>query len=184
MVDTRYALLTCIAIILLASANALAAEPKGPAAKATSWVLERGRDIPPRLKRTPQLHMEGEKLSGSTGCNSFTAAVVDKADKRIAIEQVALTRKLCAAKLDQAETAFVRALDETAYLEQKGSKLIFLSGKRLPLLVWTRSKSAAQRASKVRDRRRLVRVSPRQRSARTVYRGCLWGDAAGRGRVF
>lgn len=39
----------------------------------------------------------------------FTAAVVDKVDKRIAIEQVALTR---AAKLDQVETVFVRALEE------------------------------------------------------------------------
>jgi len=147
MVEIRFPLFALIAVTLLGCLDAAAEEPNSTS---TSWVLERGRDIPARLKRTPQLRMEGQKLSGSTGCNAFTAALVDKPDKRIAIEQVALTRKLCATTLDQVETAFVRALNETEYLEQKGKRLTFLSGKRQPLLVWMPSKSAAQRSAPAR----------------------------------
>jgi heat shock protein HslJ len=176
MAGLRCALFALIGAILLGCPGASADEPKG--AKATSWVLQQGRDIPRRPPRTPKLHLDGKKLSGSTGCNSFTAAVVDKADQRIAIEQVALTRKLCADKLDRIETAFVRALEETAYLERKGRSLTFLSGKREPLLVWTRSKSASRRAvrprrhARVRQHRRYANVRQHQRRAAFVYRGC------------
>jgi len=190
MVEIGFPRFALIAVTLLGCLDAAAAEPN---ATSTSWVLERGRDIPSRLKRTPQLRMEGQKLSGSTGCNSFTAALVDKADKRIAIEQVALTRKLCAAKLDQVETAFVRSLNETEYLEEKGKRLTFLSGKRQPLLVWTRSKSAAQRAAprksyaRARHHQRHVRVRRHQRIASVTYRGCwgwLMGAPARRAQTF
>lgn len=186
MADLRYVLFALVGVILLGCPGSSAEEPKGAAAKATSWILERGRDIASRPSRTPKLNMDGKKLSGSTGCNSFTAALVDKADNRIAIEQVALTRKLCAEKLDRVETAFVRALEDTAYLEQNGKRLTFLSGKREPLLVWTRSKSSAQRAvrssryARVRHHhhRRHARVRHHRRSASVAYRGC-WGWLTG-----
>jgi len=113
---------------------------------ATTWVLQKGQNIPSRLARKPRLLMEGQKLSGSTGCNSFTATVSDKGDKRIAIERVALTRMLCAPAQNKIERAFVQALGQTEFLEQKGQRLTFLSGKRQPLLVWTRNgKSATKR---------------------------------------
>jgi heat shock protein HslJ len=197
MADLRQSLIAPIAAMLLGCAGAFAEEPKAaPAAPAaTSWVLERGRDIPARLKRAPQLRMEGQKLSGSTGCNAFTAALVDKADKRVAIEQVGLTRKLCAPTLDMIEQAFVRALADTQYLEQKGKRLLFLSEKRQPLLVWTPAKSAAQgqppRKRYARARRhqhqRFARVRYHRRSAQFVHRGCwswLMRPATRRARVF
>lgn len=145
MTNLRFVIFTCVAAIVLGPPGASAAEPSKAASAATDWVLKHGRDIPSRLKRTPQLRVEGQKLSGSTGCNAFTASLVDKADKRIAVEQVALTRKMCAATLDRVETAFVQALGESEYLEQKGKTLMFLSGKRNALLVWTLKKSAARR---------------------------------------
>jgi heat shock protein HslJ len=192
MAGMRYGLFALAAVILSGWPDA-SAQPTAPAPTATSWVLERGRGIPSRLKRTPQLRMEGQKLSGSTGCNAFTAALVDKGEKRVAIEQVALTRKLCAPRLDKVETLFVRALEETQYLEQKGRRLMFLSAKRQPLLVWTRSKSAAQRSAparryaRVRRHRRHARVRHHRRSAEFVYRGCrgwLAGAPVSRARVF
>ena len=181
MSDMRSALFAFIAVILLGCLDSAAAQPRGPEPTATTWVLQRGRDIPKRPPRTPKLHMDGKKLSGSTGCNSFTAALVEKADKRIAIEGVALTRMLCADNLDKIETAFVRALEDTQYLEEKGRKLTFLSGKREPLLVWTRSqKSAAPRAmpgkrsARHSPLRRYARLRHQRRSAFVAYRGC-WG---------
>ena len=188
MAVSRNALFVPIVVVLLGCPSASADEPKDkvatPAPAATSWVLERGRDIPARLKRRPQLNLEGPKLSGSTGCNDFTAALVDKADKadkRIAIEQVALTRKLCAPAQDRVELAFVRALEETRYLEHKGARLTFLSDKRQALLVWTTGKSGAvlpaQRrrlGARARHSRRGLHVRPHWRRTPVAWRGC-WG---------
>ena len=113
---------------------------------ATTWVLQKGPSIPSRPPRTPHLRMEGEKLSGSTGCNAFTAKVSERADKRVTIEQVALTRMLCEPQQNKVETALVRALEQTQFIEAQGKRLSFLSAQRQPLLVWTRSdKSAANR---------------------------------------
>jgi heat shock protein HslJ len=191
MALSRYALFAPVALILLGcpDASAQEAKDKAPAPPpAASWVLERGRDIPARLKRRPQLNMEGAKLSGSTGCNSFTAALVDKAgkgdkagtaDKHIAIEQVALTRKMCAPAQDRVELAFVRALGETRYLEHKGQRLTFLSDKRQALLVFTSGKSGAVRpahgrrhAGRARSHRRHLRVRHNWRRAPYAQRGC------------
>jgi heat shock protein HslJ len=193
MAISRYAHFVLVVIILLGCPRAFAQEPKdkapAPGPAAASWVLERGRDIPARLKRRPQLNMEGPKLSGSTGCNAFTAALIDKADKagkRVAIEQVALTRKLCAPAQDRVELAFVRALEETRYLEHKGARLTFLSEKRQMLLVWTSGKADAVRpaqrrrqGTRVRHHRRYVRVRHHGRRASLVWSGCWgWGSGA------
>jgi hypothetical protein len=114
--------------------------------------------------------MEGQKLSGSTGCNSFTATLTEKADKRVAIEGVALTRMLCAPTQNEIEAAVVKAFGETEYVEQKGRSLTFLSGKRQPLLVWTRSgKLAAERPARGMHHARYQR-----RPAAAARAGC-WG---------
>jgi hypothetical protein len=109
--------------------------------------------------------------------------VVGKADKRIAIEQVALTRKLCAEKLDRIETAVVRALEETQFLEQQGKRLVFLSGTRQTLLVWappqkaTRAVKRGRYVVRPRHPRRHIRMRQIRRAA-VVYRGC-WGWIGG-----
>jgi heat shock protein HslJ len=167
-------------MILLSSTGASADEPKVSAAAATSWVLVRGRDIPAGLRRTPRLRMEGAKLSGSTGCNAFTASVVDKGDKRVSIEEMTLTRKLCTPRLDRAETAFLRALQETRYLERTRRRLTFLSDKRRPLLVWALGKSAARRTlpskryarARHRQHQRYAHTRYHRRNASFVQTGC------------
>ena len=132
----------------------------------TNWVLQRGQQIPSRTQRMPQLRMEQQKLSGSTGCNSFTATLSDKGDKRMAIEQVALTRMLCAPAQNKIETAFVRALRETEYVQQKGKKLTFLSGKKQPLLVWARNHNSGKARSR---KTAATRPASRKRYARTHH---------------
>ena len=102
----------------------------------SSWVLKQGRDIPPPQSQKPELRMQGSKLSGSTGCNNFTATLSEEPNERVAIKQVALTRMLCEAKQNTVETAVVRALEETQFISQQGQTLTFLSGEKVPLLVW------------------------------------------------
>src|SRR5262245_42240677 len=157
--------------MLLALLFGLCADPAAgsPQPAATTWVLQKGEGTPSRLAHRPRLRMQGENLSGSTGCNSFTATVSNKGDKRIAIERVALTRMLCAPAQNKVEKAFVQALNRTEFIELKGKRLTFLSGARQPLLVWTRNaKSAVKRPAR----------TPRQARGHhpaSVMRACpLW----------
>jgi heat shock protein HslJ len=131
-------------------------------AAAKPWVLQQGREIVPPRKQKPVLRMEGQRLSGSTGCNSFTAAVNDRPDKKVAIADVTLTRKLCGPQESQIEDALVRALSDTEYLKKERRRLTFLSGKQEVLLVWTRGGKTARKRSARRS------LDYRARKARAV----------------
>jgi len=136
MVNFKYVARTATVFPILLVFLSVDADSAACQAVVSTWVLQKGRDIPSRPSRKPQLRMEGQKLSGSTGCNSFTATLSEKIDKHIAIEQLSLTRILCAPEQNRIEAAFVRALKQTEYLEQKNKMLTFLSVTREPLLVW------------------------------------------------
>ena len=99
------------------------------------WSLEHGRGIAAEQVTGPSLKLEGKQLSGSTGCNSFTA-IISEVGERVKIDNLSMTRKLCAPRRDATERAFVSALGQTEYLDRKPERLTFLSGKREPLLVW------------------------------------------------
>lgn len=158
----RIAQLSASAAIVLAFLSSGAASAPRDAG-ATNWILQKGRDIPSPQPRKPMLRMQGDKLSGSTGCNRFTATVARRADQRVAIEEVALTRMLCEARQNAVETAFVGALRQTEVIGRQGNTLTFSSGDRSPLLVWKRQrKSSAGR--NVRRRAAQVRAVKRKRA--------------------
>jgi heat shock protein HslJ len=90
-----------------------------------------------RVRRGTKL--QGQQLSGTTGCNSFTATISETGE-RVKIVNLSLTRKLCAPRQNETERAFVRALGQTEYLEKGTERLTFLSDKGEPLLVWTSDK--------------------------------------------
>jgi heat shock protein HslJ len=161
MVDFRHVACGAASLLILLAIPGPAHSASGGAG-ATNWVLQRGRDIPARPSRRPQLRMEGQKLSGSTGCNAFTATISEKAEKRVAIEQVAVTRMLCAPDRNKVEAAFVRALKATEYVEEKGTQLVFLSGARQPLLEWTREEKSGARSA---PRKRHMQAQSRRRAA-------------------
>jgi heat shock protein HslJ len=100
------------------------------------WQLKSGRNLPAAGTAQPSLTIEGQKLSGTTGCNHFNATFAEDANKRVTIQQIALTRKLCGAKENSIETAVVRAMRETTFVRQDDRTLTFLSEERQPLLVW------------------------------------------------
>jgi heat shock protein HslJ len=157
----RVAQLAGLAVIALAFASSAAISAPREGGVST-WVLQKGRDIPSPQLRKPMLRMQGDKLSGSTGCNSFTATVTRRDDKRVAIEQVALTRMLCEPKQNAIETAFVAALRQTEFMIRQRRTLTFLSGERAQLLVWTRQRASA--GKQVRRRAAQVRALKRKRA--------------------
>jgi heat shock protein HslJ len=171
----RTAQSAALTLILLAVASGDASSAP-PEAGTSTWVLQKGRDIPLLQARKPMLRMEGDKLSGSTGCNNFTAIVSRRAEQRVTIEQVALTRMLCEPKQNTIEKAFVGALRQTEFINRQGSTLTFLSVEKLPLLVWKRQgtasvgKQARRRAAHVRA---LKRKRMNQRVVMVQRVGCF-----------
>jgi heat shock protein HslJ len=115
-----------------------------------SWVLEKGQGFT-TIKNSPaSLTVNDKQISGSTGCNTFRATLSERAEKRVAISDVALTRKLCAPPANDNERAIVQAFNKTEYIEEGADTLTFLSGAREPLLVWKPAKKAAERDSSLR----------------------------------
>ena len=105
-----------------------------------SWMLEKGQGFK-SLKDSPaSLTLNDKQLSGSTGCNTFRATLSERAEKRVAINDVALTRKLCAPPASDNERAIVQAFNKTEFIEEKADTLTFLSGSRETLLVWKSAK--------------------------------------------
>jgi heat shock protein HslJ len=115
-----------------------------------AWVLEKGQGFK-TLKDSPaSLTLNDKQLSGSTGCNTFRATLSERAEKRVAINDVALTRKLCAPPASDNERAIVQAFSKTEFIEEGAETLTFLSGAREPLLVWKPAKKAADRDGSIR----------------------------------
>jgi len=103
-----------------------------------TWVLQQGRGLSNAEVHGPSIKLQDRSLSGTTGCNAFTATI-SKVAQGVKIENISMTRKLCAPGRNEAERAFIRALEETAFLEMVPQRLTFLSGTREPLLVWSKS---------------------------------------------
>jgi heat shock protein HslJ len=92
-----------------------------------SWALEKGQGVTTLKNGPASLTLNIKQLSGSTGCNTFRATLNERAENRVAINDVAVTRKLCAPPA----------------IEERADRLTFLSGSREPLLVW-RKKAAGR----------------------------------------
>jgi heat shock protein HslJ len=131
-----------------------------------SWVLEKGQGVK-SLKDSPaSLTLTDKGLSGSTGCNTFRATLSERAEKRVAINDVALTRKLCAPPVSDNERAIVQAFNKTEFIEQKADTLTFLSGSRETLLVWKAAKqTGSARANTVPP---LASLPPRVTKAKST----------------
>lgn len=134
------AALASAVFVFFGSGSAISAAPKKSAA---TWVLQKGRDIPSAPARKPTVRIEVDKLSGSTGCNRYTATVTKRDAARVAVEDVALTRMLCESAQNKIEVAFVAALRQTVFMTERSSTLTFLSAEKEPLLVWKRQRAAS-----------------------------------------
>src|SRR6516225_5264705 len=156
-----------IAAVAIAALCAAPSGAQSPAEK--TWSLEQGRGIstaePPSR---PSLRVDGQRLSGSTGCNSFTATISETGE-RVKIENLSLTRKLCATLQNENERAFVNALGQTQYLTKEPERITFLSDKREPLLVWKSAGPKGGSNEGSRDRSLTVpRITQNEKAATMV----------------
>jgi heat shock protein HslJ len=133
----RVGLIGFVTLALVASSAAALSE--------RSWVLEKGQGFAIVESSPVSLKLNDKQLSGSTGCNTFRATLSQQAEKRIAINDVALTRKLCAPPANNNERAIVQAFNMTQYIEEGADTLTFLSKSREPLLVWKAAKTTSAR---------------------------------------
>jgi heat shock protein HslJ len=169
-IDMKIGLVVSPIAALAAAMVALCAVPSGAQSPADkTWSLEQGRGIsaaePPNQL---SLKLEGQRLSGSTGCNSFTATIAETGE-RVKIENLSLTRKLCAALQNANERAFVSALGQTQYLTKEPEKITFLSDKREPLLVWKSAEAKRGASEGNRDRSLIApRVTQNEKAATVV----------------
>jgi heat shock protein HslJ len=162
----KIALVVSPSAALAAAIAALCIAPSGAQSPADkTWSLEQGRGISAaESPNRPSLKLEGQRLSGSTGCNSFTATISETGE-RVKIENLSLTRKLCAALQNENERAFVNALGQTQYLTKEPEKITFLSDKREPLLVWKSAELKGGSNEGNRDRSLIVpRVTQNERA--------------------
>jgi heat shock protein HslJ len=155
------------AVVLLAFASMKAESADGESA---TWILQQGADISLHNARKPELRMEAQKLTGSTGCNSFSATVSERSNKRVAIEEIIRTRMLCEPNQNKIENALVRALEKTEVIRENGKALAFLSGDGATLLVWKRpgKSSSVKKSSTVRRNHHTHRVARAHRTHRNT----------------
>ena len=115
-------------VVLAGCAAAGAAGAPGASLTDTYWALVEvdGRSFPEyRGTREPHIVLrgEGERVTGFAGCNSMTGAY-QASGERVRVGPLALTRMAClGAEATTMESAFVRALDETASYRIEGRTL-------------------------------------------------------------
>jgi heat shock protein HslJ len=154
-------LATAVLLALAFGSGGAASAPRDSAAG--TWLLHKGAGLPSGKARKPTLSVQGEKLSGSTGCNTFTATLVRHPDKRVAIDGIALTRMMCEPGQNTIESALVGALRQTQFMTQQGQTMTFLSSDNKPLLVWIVQRAAA--SSNIQAGRRAHPVATSKRRA-------------------
>ena len=123
-VSVRRIAIALVGILAAAASSASAQTPEN------SWVLEKGEGIAVGKDNPASLRLDDKQMSGSTGCNTFRAKIDNRPDNRVAISDVALTRKMCAPKVSEVERAIVEAFGKTEFMERGSRTLTFLSGKK------------------------------------------------------
>jgi len=171
---TQSAQVAAVALVLLtcAAVEAKSADSKSAAA---TWVLQQGADISLDKSRRPEMRMDAKELTGSTGCNNFSATISERPNKRVAIGRIVRTRMLCAPDQNKIENAFVRALEKTEVIREQGERLTFLSGDGSALLVWNRpGKSSAKKSSSTKRSSSAKRRHHKRQHGRAALRRSHW----------
>lgn len=82
----------------------------------TSWRAVAVAGEPTVAGAEPTIRFEGERLSGSTGCNSFGAGFGD-VDGRVQISELIMTEMACEGPVGEQERRFLEALMGTERVE-------------------------------------------------------------------
>jgi heat shock protein HslJ len=92
----------------------------------------RARQIPQGENSNPiQLVFDanGERISGSTGCNRFTARITEDA-RGFTLDQIASTKMTCAAQRMELENDFLYELNDYRTIVRNGDQLLMIGADR------------------------------------------------------
>ena len=100
--------------------------PERPELEGVPWVLVAGIDVEGWAAFAPSATLDGQRISGSTGCNRFTAAyALDGA--ALAVGPVAATRMACPPPAEAVERAYAGALERVAGWRVEEGELVLLA---------------------------------------------------------
>jgi heat shock protein HslJ len=116
-----------------ATATGAQSEPVAAPFEATHWTLTElaAKQVPAAAGRQAayvQFASEGNRVSGSTGCNRLSGAY-EKNGSSLKFHPLATTMMACAAPLMEQENKFNDALNKTTHYRIKGNTLVLLNEK-------------------------------------------------------
>ena len=146
----RFLVLSCLSLGLLAAcANVIPPcgakiSPPSSELKNTKWELTRW-NLPPnangevRTRQIPQgessnpiqitFDSKGERVSGSTGCNRFTASL-DEDSKGFTFKQITSTKMSCSPARMELENDFLYELNDYRNIVRNGDQLLMIGADR------------------------------------------------------
>ncbi len=96
--------------------------------KNTQWQLKRINEQAIPIGYAPTLRFESEeKIAGSAGCNGYFAAYKTKGAE-FSVDNISLTRKMCAPLKMQVEREFVAILKDTVKMRNACDQLVLTTG--------------------------------------------------------
>ncbi len=136
MIKTTSKLLGLFLFLLLASACRPAAQQTP--ITTNDWILTTlaGQPVPEGIV-TAEVS-DGNQVSGSAGCNQYTASFTTSGDSIQFSDEIATTRMACADPLMQLESAYLAALGKAASYQVAGENLTLLDSQGNELVTFTK----------------------------------------------
>lgn len=149
-INRLFLVLSCLGLgLLVGCANVIPPcgakiSPPSSELKNTKWELTRW-NLPPnnngevRARQIPQgdasnpiqiiFDVNGQRLSGSTGCNRFTA-MVDEDARGFSLKQIASTKMACSPQRMELENDFLYQLNDYRSIVRNGDQLLMIGADR------------------------------------------------------
>ena len=127
-------LLACVLLLLMtACGNDEQAASGGPALEGTPWVLASGVDVPGWEAHAPSAQFADGRLSGSSGCNRYSADYTLDGDA-LTLGPAVATKMACPGTAGAVETAFTGTLGRATGWRMDGEQLVLVDGEDEELL--------------------------------------------------
>jgi heat shock protein HslJ len=130
----RLAVATSVLVAALVAGCGESEEAGSVSLEGQPWVLIAGVELPQDVAvARPSAFFDGRTVSGSTGCNQYSASYsVDGAS--LEIGEAALTRMACSPQAEQIEQSFVAAFEQVTGLRFDGEELVLVDDDDTELL--------------------------------------------------
>jgi heat shock protein HslJ len=125
-VSTVRVLASLAMISLVAACTALSPAPEQPTLNGTAWVLSSLPGQAPLAESLPTLRCEGERVSGTDGCNRYTAPYTTTGAKLEVDPRGASTQMTCSPEIMKQANAFMSALTQARGYRVTAGKLELL----------------------------------------------------------